>query len=140
MPADLSAEQAATATPGAKPPGLGPPPAAPARPSRRWRTIGSYALLTAGAIVVLFPIYVTVVNSLLVPDQLVQQPPPLFPTDPQWSHYATAWTSGQMSKYMTTSAIMTVIIVAGSSSPRPWPPTPSPSCASPSSAPSSSSA
>ena len=83
------------------------------RPSRRWRTIGSYALLTAGAIVVLFPIYVTVVNSLLVPDQLVQQPPPLFPTDPQWSHYATAWTSGQLSKYMATSAIMTVIIVVG---------------------------
>jgi sn-glycerol 3-phosphate transport system permease protein len=62
---------------------------------------------------VLFPIYVTIVNSLLVPDQLVQQPPPLFPTDPQWSHYATAWTSGQLSKYMTTSAIMTVIIVVG---------------------------
>ena len=51
-------------------------------------------LLTAGAIVVLFPIYVTIVNSLLVPDQLVQQPPPLFPTDPQWHDYVAAWTSG----------------------------------------------
>jgi sn-glycerol 3-phosphate transport system permease protein len=113
MPAEASPEQEATATLAARPPGLGAPPAPPARPTRRWRTIGSYALLTAGAIVVLFPIYVTIVNSLLVPDQLVQQPPPLFPTDPQWSHYATAWTSGQLSKYMTTSAIMTVIIVVG---------------------------
>ena len=61
----------------------------------------------------LFPIYMTIVNSLLVPDQLVQQPPPLFPTNPQWHNYATAWTSGQMSKYMATSAIMTTIVVAG---------------------------
>ncbi len=91
-----------------------PADAAPAkRPRRRLRTIGSYAMLTVFAILVLFPIYVTIVNSLLVPDQLVQQPPPLFPTDPQWDHYLTAWTSGQMSKYMATSAIMTVSIVVG---------------------------
>ena len=62
---------------------------------------------------VLFPIYVTIVNSLLAPDQLVHQPPPLFPTDPQWHDYSAAWTGGQMSKYMATSAIMTAIIVVG---------------------------
>src|SRR6185437_13412088 len=72
----------------------------PRRPRRRLRTLGSYALLTAGGIIILFPIYVTVVNSLLPPDQLVHQPPPLFPTHPQWGHYVTAWTSGSMSKYM----------------------------------------
>ncbi len=85
----------------------------PRRPRRRLRTLGSYALLTAFAIIILFPIYVTVVNSLLAPDQLVHQPPPLFPTNPQWGHYATAWTSGSMSKYMATSAIMTALIVVG---------------------------
>jgi sn-glycerol 3-phosphate transport system permease protein len=89
------------------------PDRVPRRPRRRLRTLGSYAVLTAFAIIVLFPIYVTIVNSLLIPDQLTQQPPPLFPTSPQWGHYATAWTSGQMSKYMLTSAIMTAIIVAG---------------------------
>src|ERR1700722_16543191 len=113
MPAEDVTERDVTATLGATPPGLGPPPAAPARPSRRWRPIGSYSLLTAAAIVVLFPVYVTIVNSLLVPDQLVQQPPPLFPTNPQWHNYVTAWTSGSMSKYMATSAIMTVAIVVG---------------------------
>jgi sn-glycerol 3-phosphate transport system permease protein len=85
----------------------------PRRPRRRLRTLGSYALLTAFAIIILFPIYVTVVNSLLEPSQLLHQPPPLFPTSPQWSHYATAWTSGSMSKYMATSAVMTAIIVVG---------------------------
>jgi sn-glycerol 3-phosphate transport system permease protein len=104
MPADVL-----EATPPAAPTHV----AAPRRPRRTLRTIGSYTLLTAGAIIVLFPIYVTIVNSLLPPDQLVHQPPPLFPTDPQWHDYSAAWNGGQMSKYMATSAIMTAIIVVG---------------------------
>ena len=86
---------------------------APRKRRRRLRTIGSYTLLTAGAVIVLFPIYVTIVNSLLPLNQLVHQPPPLFPTDPQWHDYSAAWNGGQMSKYMATSAIMTAIIVVG---------------------------
>jgi sn-glycerol 3-phosphate transport system permease protein len=95
--------------------GRGPEPSdhTARRRRRRFHTIGAYALLTFLAIIVLFPVYITIVNSLLVPDQLVQQPPPLFPTNPQWHHYVTAWTTGQMSKYVTTSAIMTGIIVIG---------------------------
>jgi len=90
------------------------PESAPHRKrSRRLRTIGSYTALTAAAIVVIFPIYITIVNSLLAPDQLVQQPPPLVPTNPQWHNYTTAWTTGGMSKYMATSAIMTAVIVIG---------------------------
>jgi sn-glycerol 3-phosphate transport system permease protein len=91
----------------------GAPAARPPRRSRRLHTLGTYALLTFFAIIVLFPIYVTIVNSLLRPDQLVQQPPPLIPTNPQWHHYVTAWTSGSMSKYIATSAVMTAIIVVG---------------------------
>jgi sn-glycerol 3-phosphate transport system permease protein len=83
------------------------------KPRRGLRTIGSYTLLTAMAVIVIFPIYITIVNSLLVPDQLVQQPPPLIPTDPQWSHYSTAWGPGHISTYMLTSVIMTSIIVIG---------------------------
>ena len=90
-----------------------PAAAVPPR-KRRWlRTVGSYTALTAAAVVVIFPIYVTIVNSLLAPDQLVQQPPPLVPTNPQWHNYTAAWSTGQMSKYMATSAIMTVLIVIG---------------------------
>jgi len=89
------------------------PEASAARRSRRWRTAGSYAALTIGAIIVLVPIYFTIVNSLLQPDQLAHQPPRLIPPAPQWHDYRTAWDSGQLSRYMTTSAIMTVSIVAG---------------------------
>ena len=104
MPADLLDSPAAPAA------ATSP---APRKPRRRLRTIGSYTLLTAGAVIVLFPIYVTIVNSLLPLNQLVHQPPPLFPTDPQWHDYSAAWNGGQMSKYMATSAIMTAIIVVG---------------------------
>jgi sn-glycerol 3-phosphate transport system permease protein len=83
------------------------------KPRRGLRTVGSYVLLSAGAIIILFPVYITIVNSLLPTDQLVHQPPPLFPTDPQWHDYSAAWNGGQMSKYVVTSAIMTAIIVVG---------------------------
>jgi sn-glycerol 3-phosphate transport system permease protein len=83
------------------------------RHSRRLRRAGSYLALTLGAVVVLVPIYFTIVNSLLQPDQLAHQPPPLYPSTPQWHHYVTAWDSGQLSHYMTNSAIMTVCIVTG---------------------------
>jgi sn-glycerol 3-phosphate transport system permease protein len=83
------------------------------RHSRRVRRAGSYAALTIGAVVVLAPIYFTIVNSLLQPDQLAHQPPPLYPSTPQWHDYTQAWTSGHLSRYMATSAIMTISIVAG---------------------------
>jgi sn-glycerol 3-phosphate transport system permease protein len=77
------------------------------------RRAGSYAALTLGAVVVLAPIYFTIVNSLLPPSELAHQPPPLFPTSPQWHDYSSAWTSGHLARYMATSAIMTISIVAG---------------------------
>ena len=86
------------------------------RRQHRRRVLGKvarYALLTFLAIVILFPIYITIVNSLLLPSDITRQPPTLFPTDPQWSSYADAWNQGHMSTYMVNSAIVTVIITLG---------------------------
>src|SRR5580658_9056441 len=83
------------------------------RHSRRMRLAGSYTALTIGAVVVLAPIYFTIVNSLLPPSELAHQPPPLFPTSPQWHDYSQAWTSGHLARYMATSAVMTISIVVG---------------------------
>jgi sn-glycerol 3-phosphate transport system permease protein len=83
------------------------------RHSRRLRRTGSYVALTVGAVVVLAPIYFTIVNSLLPPSELAHQPPPLFPSSPQWHDYSSAWTSGHLARYMATSAIMTISIVVG---------------------------
>ncbi len=86
-----------------------------AHPRRRRvvRQVIRYTLLTVGAIIVLFPIYMTVVNSLLAPNLLDRQPPLLFPVHPQWHTYATAWSQGHLGLYLRNSIIQTLIIVAG---------------------------
>ncbi len=72
-----------------------------------------YLLLTVLAIVVIFPLYMTVVNSLLRPSQIAARPPTFFPTNPQWSSYSSAWNAGHMSRYLLNSAIQTLIITVG---------------------------
>src|SRR4029450_5529000 len=69
--------------------------------------------MPARARIVLFPIYITVVNSLLRPDQIAAHPPSLFPTDPQWNAYRVAWTDGHMGRYLVNSAVVTTAIVVG---------------------------
>ena len=75
--------------------------------------VGRYALLTVLALIVLFPIYITIVNSLLRPADITRQPPTLFPTDPQWRSYADAWNAGHMGTYLKNSFIVTFIITVG---------------------------
>jgi len=69
-----------------------------------------YVLLTLLAIIVLFPIYITVVNSLLKPSDVTSQPPKFFPTDPQWSSYSRAWDAGNMGTYLRNSFVVTLMI------------------------------
>lgn len=77
------------------------------------RKLLRYLVLTVLALVVLFPIYITVVGSLLRPEQLSQQPPSLLPDDPQWGTYGDAWTDGHFSTYLWNSAVVTAIITLG---------------------------
>ena len=77
------------------------------------RIVARYVLLTLGASVVLFPVYMAAVNSLLLPSQIAHQPPPFFPSDPQWHTYPDAWRGGSLGIYLRNSTIQTVIIVAG---------------------------
>lgn len=89
------------------------------RPHRRHgaghhvRTVLRYLALTALAAVVLFPIYITVVNSLLTPGQIANRPPTLFPSHPQWHTYATAWSQGHLGRYLLNSFLVTTVIVLG---------------------------
>jgi sn-glycerol 3-phosphate transport system permease protein len=84
------------------------------RTSRRtWSAIGRYALLTFLAAIVLFPIYMTIVGSLLNPDQIVSRPPTMFPTHPTWHSYGDAWSDGHLATYLRNSAIVAVAITVG---------------------------
>jgi sn-glycerol 3-phosphate transport system permease protein len=80
---------------------------------RVWGKVGRYTLLTVLAIVVLFPIYITIVNSLLPPVDITRQPPTFFPRHPQWSSYSDAWSAGHMGIYLKNSFIQTTAITVG---------------------------
>lgn len=87
-----------------------------ARTSRVRRTTGvvlRYLVLSLLALVVIFPLYITIVNSLLTPSQIAARPPKFFPFDPQWDAYSTAWNAGHMSTYLVNSAIVTLFITVG---------------------------
>jgi sn-glycerol 3-phosphate transport system permease protein len=93
-----------------------------ALPAPRWsqtptghalRVTVRYVVLTALAVIVLFPIYITVVNSLLQPDRIAARPPTLFPSNPDWSSYSDAWSEGHVGSYLFNSLVVTVLIVGG---------------------------
>src|SRR4051812_17345505 len=84
--------------------------------SRARRTlglVGRHALLTVLAFIVLFPLYITIVTSLLRPEQITEQPPVLFPKNPQWRTYSDAWNDAHMAEYLKNSFIVPAIITAG---------------------------
>ena len=82
-------------------------------PRRVGGKVVRYFLLSLLAFIVIFPLYITVVNSLLRPDQIAAKPPKFFPFHPDWSSYSTAWTDGNMGHYLLNSAIVTIIITVG---------------------------
>ena len=81
--------------------------------ARRAARFNRYLLLTLVAAVVVFPIYMVVVNSFLPADVIGHRPPTLFPTDPIWHSYSDARNGGHMSRYLFNSFLVTFLIVAG---------------------------
>jgi sn-glycerol 3-phosphate transport system permease protein len=81
--------------------------------SSRSRLFTRYLLLTVLAAIVIFPIYITVVNSLLSPAQIAAKPPTFFPSSPVWGSYSTAWNQGHFGRYLFNSTIVTILIVTG---------------------------
>jgi sn-glycerol 3-phosphate transport system permease protein len=84
-----------------------------ARRRRRTATVIRYVTLSLLALIILLPVYLTVVNSLLTATRLVARPPTFFPTDPQWSNYSDAWNSGHLALYLRNSFIVTTLITLG---------------------------
>jgi sn-glycerol 3-phosphate transport system permease protein len=80
---------------------------------RRGRVVLRYAALVALALVVLFPLYMTVVNSLLPTADLISRPVKWFPTSPEWGNYSKAWSDANLSRYLLNSAVVSLGITAG---------------------------
>jgi sn-glycerol 3-phosphate transport system permease protein len=81
--------------------------------ARRAAVANRYLLLTVIAAIVLFPVYMVVVNSLLSSDVIGKRPPTLFPAHPIWGTYADAWSDGHLGRYLFNSFFVTFCIVGG---------------------------
>lgn len=79
---------------------------------RRPRRVLRYVVIIALAVVIAFPLYLTVVSSLLRFQDFGARPPAFLPTHPQWNSYSLAWQRGSMATYMRNSFVVTAGIVA----------------------------
>jgi sn-glycerol 3-phosphate transport system permease protein len=86
---------------------------------RRWaRRAPAYALLTLCAAVLMFPLYVTVVDSLHPIAEFLNNPPPsLWPSHPQWHDYFSSGGAGgsgsPLSRYLVNSFVVATVITIG---------------------------
>jgi sn-glycerol 3-phosphate transport system permease protein len=72
-----------------------------------------YALLVVAALVVLTPVYLTVVNSLQPTARLFTYPPKLIVTEPQWDTYRRAFEQASLGRYLFNSLLVTTLITTG---------------------------
>jgi sn-glycerol 3-phosphate transport system permease protein len=72
------------------------------------RLIGRYALLALVAVIVLFPIYTTVVAALKPGDEVLQNPlvPGPFTLEP----IREAWSSGRLGRYLLNSTVVALVV------------------------------
>ena len=71
---------------------------------------GWYLLLTGLSVVVLFPIWMTVVRALSEPFVYIQEGQPLWPVAVDWGVFATAWNDGDLGRSLLLSGIVTLVI------------------------------
>ena len=81
-------------------------------PRAAWKRAAWYVWLSGLSIVVLFPVYVTLVRALSTPATYFREGQPLYPVDVQWDVWTRAFDDGALGAKLRTSAVVTVLIVA----------------------------
>lgn len=78
----------------------------------RWaKNAGWYLFLTALSLLVLYPIWMTIVRAISTPLPYIEAHQPLWWVRPQWDIFWRAFTQGDMGRAFLISAIMTTVIV-----------------------------
>jgi len=80
------------------------------RGSRRWLR---YGVLSVVAILILFPIYVTVIFALKPGDAIFNYPRALLPVDLTFDTLHDAWTQGHLGRYLVNSTVVSLAITLG---------------------------
>lgn len=84
----------------------------PGARGRQIKNAGWYALLGALSLVVLFPIYMTLVRALSAPISYIDQGQPWYPVDVEWDIFQRAFTEGDLGQKFLITTVVTLIITA----------------------------
>ena len=77
------------------------------------RTAGRYAVLVVVAVLVLLPIYVTVIGALKPGRELLDFPRSLMPVDLTLDTFRAAWGDGRLGRYLLHSVVVASAITVG---------------------------
>lgn len=92
----------------------GPPPRGPRAPGAQRRQLvsqaGWYVVLTALSLIVLFPIWMTLVRAVSEPFIYIQEGQPLWPVALDTGVFATAWRDGDLGRSLLLSFAVTALI------------------------------
>jgi sn-glycerol 3-phosphate transport system permease protein len=92
--------------------GAAPRMGRPGQRAKVLRKLGAYTLLSALSLIILFPIWMTVVRALSAPIKYIDAGQPIYPIQPEWDIFARAFERGDMGRHLLISAAMTVIITS----------------------------
>jgi sn-glycerol 3-phosphate transport system permease protein len=83
------------------------------RARRRLRVIGRYVTLVIVAVLILFPIWTTLMGALKPGPKLLDYPRSLLPVDLTLDTLREAWRVGHLNRYLVNSAIVSIAITIG---------------------------
>jgi sn-glycerol 3-phosphate transport system permease protein len=81
-------------------------------PRSAWKQAGWYLLLGALSLLVLFPIWMTLVRALSTPRSYLREGNPLLPVDVEWDVWTRAVSEGDLGRKFAVSAVVTLVVVA----------------------------
>ncbi|OWY64405.1 sugar ABC transporter permease [cyanobacterium TDX16] len=83
-----------------------------AQQHRTWRTIGTYGLLGAIAILMLFPLLWLLSTSLKSPtENIFQFPPQFLPSQPTLNNFTRVWETNPFGRYLFNSTLVALLTV-----------------------------
>lgn len=77
-------------------------------PPRGWRATSRYTLLAFTAVLILFPVYTTIIAALKPGNKVLENP--LLPDAFTLSVLGDAWTEGRLGRYLLNSTLVAVIV------------------------------
>jgi sn-glycerol 3-phosphate transport system permease protein len=69
-----------------------------------------YLIMTLVSVVVLFPVWMTIVRALSLPIPYLQAGLPVYPVEAQWDVFRQAWVEGDLSRAFMISLVVTLVI------------------------------